>query len=161
MTNGLILFIFELFSASWLGGKRMGHLIEFAWPIRVYYEDTDAGGVVYHARYLHFLERARTEWLRTFGVEQDRMIAEQGLVFLVARLAIDYLRPARFNQELRATVTASAAGGVRLPLRQEIRDLSGTVYCRAEVIIVCARASDLKPVRLPRFLTEEWSHGHP
>ena len=140
----------------------MGHLTEFAWPIRVYYEDTDAGGVVYHARYLHFLERARTEWLRTFGVEQDHMIAEQGLVFLVARLAIDYLRPARFNQVLRATVaSAAAASRVRLSLQQEVRDLSGTVYCRAEVIIVCARASDLKPVRLPRFLTEEWSHGHP
>ena len=161
MTNGLILFIFALFSASWSGGKRMEHLIEFAWPIRVYYEDTDAGGVVYHARYLHFLERARTEWLRTFGVEQDRMIAEQGLIFLVTRLSIDYLRPARFNQMLRATVVAAAPGGVRLPLRQELRDLDGNTYCRAEVGVICARASDLKPVRLPRFLTEECSHGRP
>lgn len=89
------------------------------------------------------------------------MIAESGLVFLVARMVIDYLRPARFNQELRATVSAAAASGARLPLQQEIRDLSGTVYCRADVIVVCARASDLKPVRLPRLLTEEWSHGHP
>lgn len=139
----------------------MGHLTDFEWPIRVYYEDTDAGGVVYHARYLHFLERARTEWLRSLGVEQDRMISEQGLIFLVARLAIEYLRPARFNQALRATVTVASAGGVRLPMRQEIRDAAGTVYCRAEVIVVCVRASDLKPVRLPRFFSEEWSHGHP
>lgn len=132
---------------------------EFSWPVRVYYEDTDAGGVVYHARYLNLLERARTEWLRSLGVEQDQLLAETGLLFLVSRITVDYLRPARFNQQLQVTVQPLPPSGVRMPLRQQVRDLAGGVHCRAEVTIVCARAIDLKPVRLPRFLTEEFSDG--
>lgn len=132
---------------------------EFVWPVRVYYEDTDAGGVVYHARYLNLLERARTEWLRSLGVEQDQLLTETGLLFLVSRITVDYLRPARFNQQLQVTVQPLSHGGVRMPLLQEVRDLVGGVHCRAEVTVVCARAGDLKPVRLPRFLTEELSDG--
>ena len=132
---------------------------EFSWPVRVYYEDTDAGGVVYHARYLNLLERARTEWLRSLGVEQDQLLAETGLLFLVSRIAVDYLRPARFNQQLQVTVLPLPPSGVRMPLRQEVRNLAGLIHCRAEVTVVCARAPELKPVRLPRFLTEELSDG--
>jgi len=132
---------------------------EFSWPVRVYYEDTDAGGVVYHARYLNLLERARTEWLRSLGVEQDHLLAESGLLFLVSRITVDYLRPARFNQQLQVTVRAVSASGARMRLLQEVRDLAGGVHCRAEVTVVCARAPELKPVRLPRFLTEELSDG--
>lgn len=135
-------------------------LREFSWPVRVYYEDTDAGGVVYHARYLNLLERARTEWLRSLGIEQDRLMSESGLMFVVSRVAIDYLRPARFNQQLNVTVWPLPPQGARMTLRQEVRDCDGLSHCRAEVVVVCVRASDLKPVRLPRFLREEFPNGH-
>ena len=79
----------------------------FVWPVRVYYEDTDAGGVVYYANYLKFMERARTEWLRTRGFEQDVLIKEQDLVFAVRSLSIDYLRPARLDDLLQVRVTVS------------------------------------------------------
>jgi acyl-CoA thioester hydrolase len=72
----------------------------FTWPVRVYWEDTDAGGVVYYANYLKFLERARTEWLSALGLEQDRLAEEAGVVFVVRRVEADYLRPARFNDRL-------------------------------------------------------------
>ena len=72
----------------------------FSWPIRVYWEDTDAGGVVYYATYLKFLERARTEWLRTLGVEQPALAEQDGVVFVVRRVEVDYLRPAMFNDSL-------------------------------------------------------------
>ena len=70
----------------------------FVWPVRVYYEDTDAGGVVYHARYLHFLERARTEWLRSIGIDQSRLKRERGLVFVVSRLSLSFRRPAKLKR---------------------------------------------------------------
>ena len=76
----------------------------FAWPVRVYYEDTDAGGVVYHSRYLNFLERARTEWLRSLGYQQDKIRVDHGVVFAVRTLEIDYIKPALFNEELEVTV---------------------------------------------------------
>jgi len=134
-------------------------LPEFFWPVRIYYEDTDAGGVVYHARYLHLLERARTEWLRSLGVEQDCLLAETGMLFLVSHLVVDYLRAARFNQQLQVTVVPLSIRGIRMRLQQEVRDLDGVIHCRAEVTVVCARAPDLKPVRLPRFLIEELPDG--
>ena len=71
------------------------------WPIRVYYDDTDCGGVVYHSNYLKFMEQARTEWLRCLGLEQDLLIEQYGLIFAVRSLSIDYLKPALFNQLLR------------------------------------------------------------
>ncbi|MEJ1469461.1 MAG: YbgC/FadM family acyl-CoA thioesterase, partial [Candidatus Sedimenticola sp. (ex Thyasira tokunagai)] len=75
-------------------------MMEFIWPVRVYYEDTDSGGVVYYANYLKFMERARTEWLRQLGFEQDELLEKEGILFAVRRVAVDYLRPARFNDEL-------------------------------------------------------------
>jgi acyl-CoA thioester hydrolase len=73
----------------------------FHWPVRVYYEDTDAAGVVYYANYLKFFERARTEWLRARGFEQDRMRVDHGVVFVVSKLQVEYQRPAKFNDALR------------------------------------------------------------
>jgi len=72
----------------------------FHWPIRVYYEDTDSGGVVYHANYLNYMERARTEWLRNLGFEQDILLQQYGLIFAVRAIDIDYIKPAQFNNEL-------------------------------------------------------------
>jgi len=73
----------------------------FLWPIRVYYEDTDCGGVVYHSNYLKFMEQARTEWLRNLGLEQDVLIEKYGVIFAVKSLSIDYIKPALFNQKLK------------------------------------------------------------
>ena len=87
----------------------------FYWPVRVYYEDTDSGGVVYYANYLKYLERARTEWLRSRGVEQDALARSAGVIFAVRALTVDYLRPARFNEQLHA---GAAVGGRRAASRQ-------------------------------------------
>ena len=76
----------------------------FTWPVRVYYEDTDIGGVVYYANYLKFFERARTEWLRSFGLNQDKLAQEEGLIFVVRRALLDFVRPARLDDMLEVTV---------------------------------------------------------
>ena len=91
-----------------------------AFPLRVYYEDTDAGGIVYHASYLRFAERARTEWLRALGVSQDALKHDQGLGFVVTRLHIDYLRPARLDDALVVETQLLELGRATLKLRQEV-----------------------------------------
>lgn len=121
----------------------------FHWPVRVYYEDTDAGGLVYHARYLHFFERARTEWLRALGFEQDRLRDAHGVLFAVRRLAIEYLRPARFNDALTVTSRLAARGGASLDFAQEIIAADGTPLCRADVAVACIDAVRVRPARIP------------
>ena len=76
---------------------------EFSWPVRVYYEDTDAGGVVFYANYLKFFERARTEMLRSAGFEQDRLLSEESVIFVVRSISVDYLKPARFNEQIEVS----------------------------------------------------------
>jgi acyl-CoA thioester hydrolase len=88
--------------------------------VRVYYEDTDAGGVVYHANYLKFMERARSEWLRAIGYEQDALIREQGLVFAVRSITLSYRKPARFNDLLHVTVSIARLGKASLVFSQAI-----------------------------------------
>ena len=92
----------------------------FNWPIRVYYEDTDCGGVVYHSNYLKFMEQARTEWLRSKGFEQDILIAEYGVIFAVRSLSIDYVKPALFNQLLTIETTIKKQTKVSLLFNQSI-----------------------------------------
>ena len=92
----------------------------FSWPVRVYYEDTDAGGVVYYANYLSFMERARTEWLRASGFEQPQMAAEYGVLFVVRAASIEYLRPSRFNDSLQVTVEVVNVGGSRIRFLQRV-----------------------------------------
>lgn len=92
----------------------------FAWPLRVYYEDTDAGGVVYHAQYLKFLERARTEWLRAHEIEQNELAQAEGIVFVVTRAELSYLRPARFNDALNVTVHLLSRRAGRMRFEQNI-----------------------------------------
>ncbi len=133
----------------------------FRWPVRVYYEDTDAGGVVYHANYLLFMERARTEWLRALGFEQDALRREVGVQFSVRRAAIDYLRPALFNDLLAVTVTLTAHGGASLDLAQEVaRNADGVLCCRGTFQIACVDATTLRPARIPKQLLAEIAHGH-
>ena len=93
---------------------------EFLWPIRVYYEDTDCGGVVYYTNYLKFMERGRTEFLRSLGFEQDNLKQEQGLIFAVHSLSAKYLKPAVFNDELIVTTSLSRAGRASFSFTQSI-----------------------------------------
>ncbi len=125
----------------------------YAWPVRVYWEDTDAGGVVYYANYLKFLERARSEWLRGFGFEQDALRDRDGLAFVVRRVEVDYLAPARFNDSLEVTVTLAALGRASLDIEQAV--LRGpTRLVTARVKLACVDAVMFKPARIPSPIIE-------
>jgi acyl-CoA thioester hydrolase len=127
----------------------------FEWPIRVYYEDTDAGGVVYHANYLHFMERARTEWLRALGFDQVRLRREAGVLFAVRRMVIDFVRPARFDQALRVRVTVVGSGRASIDFEQQVVDAEhGGVCCSAAVKVACIDAERLRPTRIPGALLD-------
>jgi acyl-CoA thioester hydrolase len=120
----------------------------FQFPVRVYWEDTDAGGIVFYANYLKFFERARTEWLRAAGVEQHQLREETGIIFVVASTSVRYLAPARLDDMLTLTVEPEPAGRASLVVRQ--RALRGdTLLAEGEIRIGCVRAEDLKPQRLP------------
>jgi acyl-CoA thioester hydrolase len=122
----------------------------FSWRIRVYWEDTDAGGVVYHAGYLRFMERARSEWLRARGVEQMRLRAETGLAFLVRDMHIDVLAPARLDDELRVTVAVEARRAASLLFSQSIRRCAdATELVRAQVRVACVDVERMRPAPIP------------
>jgi len=125
----------------------------FVWPVRVYWEDTDAGGVVYYANYLKFMERARSEWLRSFGFEQDVLREEAGVVFVVRRVEIDYLSPARFNEQLEVSVRLHEMGRASLSARQELIRGS-TRLAEAVVTLACVDAARFKPVKIPEPLLQ-------
>lgn len=93
----------------------------FSFPVRVYYEDTDLGGVVYYANYLKFMERARTEWLRALGFEQDELLARDGVLFAVRSAQIDFLKPARFNDSLQVTVALTRPGRASITVHQRVQ----------------------------------------
>lgn len=120
----------------------------FHWPVRVYWEDTDAGGVVYYANYLKFMERARSEWLRALGFEQDTLRDEGGVVFVVRRVEIDYLSPARFNDQLDVIVRLHEAGRASFVVRQELMRDSACL-AMAEVTLACVHATHFKPAKIP------------
>ena len=127
----------------------------FTWPVRIYWEDTDAGGVVYHARYLHFLERARTEWLRARGHGQQRLREEDGIVFVVHRMELDFNAPARLDDLLVASVdvveSRSASFTVRQTLRREGEE---KILLDARVRIACLDAARFRPRPIPEHLIE-------
>lgn len=125
----------------------------FCWPARVYWEDTDGGGIVYYANYLRFLERARTEWLRASGYAQSDLAREAGIVFAVVSLAIDYRRPARLDDELVITCQPSTEGAASVRFAQRV--LRGEeVLVEADVRVACVDASSLKPKRIPPFVVK-------
>jgi acyl-CoA thioester hydrolase len=123
----------------------------FTWPVRVYYEDTDAGGVVYYANYLKFLERARTEWLRELGVDQTELLRERGLIFVIISAEVKYLKPARFNDELCVTATLDASRRTVMTFAQEIyRDrLGGETLVTGRVQAACVDATTFRPRPIP------------
>ncbi len=123
----------------------------FQWPVRVYYEDTDSGGVVYYANYLKFFERSRTEYLRSFGFEQDQLIAEQNIIFVVSSVQVDYLKPARFNEYLEVSATVTLAKKASLVFEQIITR-NGEVLCKGIIRIGCLDSEKLRPKRIPDFI---------
>lgn len=129
-------------------------MTSFQWPVRVYYEDTDAGGVVFYANYLKFFERARTEMLRNLGVEQDQLIKEQQLIFVVRSVQVDYLKPAHFNEQLNVSATIVQIKRASLSFEQLItRDNS--LLCKGNIRIACLDAKLMKPKIIPDYLLEK------
>ncbi len=124
---------------------------EFLWPVRVYYEDTDSGGVVYYANYLKFMERARTEWLRSLGFEQDRLLEQQGIAFAVRRVAIDFRYPARFNDALLIKSRIKQRRRVSLTFEQLInRESDGVLLVGGDVQVACVDLKRFKPTSIPQ-----------
>ena len=134
---------------------------EFDWPVRVYYEDTDHGGVVYYANYLKYMERARTEWLRSLGLEQDALRTEQNVIFAVRSVHVDYLKPARFNQLLSVSAEIIETGKASMTFRQEVvlnnnsENVDGDVLCRGQVRIACLDADSMRPCPIPESVRKE------
>ena len=136
--------------------REAGTAAVFSWPARVYWEDTDGGGIVYYANYLRFLERARTEWLRSLGYSQQVLAREPGIVFTVASLTVDYRRPARLDDELTITCEPHADRAAVIRFEQAIFRGRGSgeepPILTAGVRVVCVDARSLKPTRLPESL---------
>ena len=129
----------------------------FRFPLRVYWEDTDAGGVVFYANYLKFFERARTEWLRGFGFEQEILRIREGVMFIVSETAVRYLRPARLDDLLQVSVTIREARQASLQLAQQCwrSDPDGeTLLAEGTIRIGCVDSGTFRPRRIPISLLE-------
>ena len=146
-------------------------LKEFYWPVRVYYEDTDSGGVVYYANYLKFMERARTELLRSIGYQQDQLQQELGVIFAVHSANIQYKKPARFNDELNVITSISSMGKASILFKQAILRTSSfradvladvstgnapvQLLAEAEIKIACLKADTFMPKSIPPTIREK------
>jgi len=130
----------------------------FVWQVRVYWEDTDGGGVVYHGQYLNFFERARTEWLRSRGIHQGALAQEAGIVFAIRRMTVDWLAPARLDDLLDISVHSVKAGASRLTFAQHMRRGDGKEIATAEVMAVCLDAAQFKPIKMPEQIRSEIEH---
>jgi acyl-CoA thioester hydrolase len=130
----------------------------FSCTYRVYWEDTDAGGVVYYANYLKFMERCRTDWLRALDVDQVRLRSERQLQFAVVNVSVDFLRPALLNDEILVTAALERMSGATITFRQTI--LRGeTQLIDASVRVACLDSGTLKPRPIPKELFVEWRNG--
>lgn len=149
-------------------------MTEFSWPVRVYYEDTDSGGVVYYANYLKFMERARTELLRSLGYQQDQLQQELGIIFAVHSASIKYIKPARFNDELNVVTSISSLGKASISFKQSIYLVSthhhgdtGNVVpgllSEADIKIACLNAKKFTAQSIPasiiKKINQEFSCG--
>ncbi len=134
-------------------------MTEFLWPVRVYYEDTDAGGVVYHSHYLNFMERARTEYLRNLGFEQDEL-ATRGVIFAVHRAEVDFIRPARFNDALQVSTVIVEQRRASLTFKQTIGKTTpdGETCCQAMVRVACINQSTFRPQSIPQDIIRALSN---
>ena len=128
----------------------------FVWPVRVYFEDTDAGGVVYHSRYLNFFERARTEMLRAMGISQTELKEKHGYIWVVLDINVKFRQAARLDDDLLATAELSWVKGVRQGFRQELtRKSDGGLVAEAELSAVMLHADSLRPARMPAWIKTE------
>jgi acyl-CoA thioester hydrolase len=133
---------------------------QFSWPTRVYWEDTDGGGVVYYANYLKFLERARTEWLRSLGFVQTQLAKDPGIMFVVASVNIEYRRPARLDDSLTITSTCEQESAACLRFDQRI-NRGEELLVTASVRVACLDAATFRPKRLPAVIVEAMSVSSP
>ena len=131
----------------------------FLWPVRVYYEDTDAAGIVYHANYLRFMERARTEWLRALGFEQDVLAVKHGVVFVITESTLAFKRAARFNDELVVRSTLERLRGASIEFAQTVTDQQGGTLCSARNVVACVTPTNLQPRRIPAHMMEIFKGG--
>jgi acyl-CoA thioester hydrolase len=130
----------------------------FVWPVRVYFEDTDSGGVVYHARYLNFFERARTEFLRSRGVECETLRLEHRLIWVVLDVQVKFLQAAKLDDELLVSAELAWIKGIRQGFRQQMnRKKDGALMATADLSVVLLHADSLKPARMPGWLQTELS----
>lgn len=127
--------------------------IEFIWPLRIYYEDTDAAGVVYHSNYLKFMERARTEWLRELGVELTQLIAETGMVFAIRQAELTFRQPARYGEGLTVRSRLIKVTPVRMRFSQQI--VRDQLLVEGEVEVVCVNGWTFKPVKMPAHIKQK------
>jgi acyl-CoA thioester hydrolase len=132
------------------------HAAEFIWPVRVYWEDTDAGGVVFYANYLKFMERARTEWLRALGIEQTPLKEQDGILMVVAHVDVSYRRPARYGDLLQVVSSVTEVGKVSLTFEQHVyRDApGGELLLNGKVKVGCIDATSFRPKALPKIIIE-------
>ena len=124
----------------------------FNWPVRVYWEDTDAGGIVFYANYLKFFERSRTEWLRSLGIVQKNLLDTTGAMFVVIETSVRYLRPARLDDELIVTASLSEIGRASMSIKQQVllkKEHSKALLCEGSIRIGWVNASTLQPTRIP------------
>jgi acyl-CoA thioester hydrolase len=126
--------------------------------LRVYWEDTDAGGVVYYANYLNFMERCRSDWLRKLGVEQHRLRRERGLQFVVASAHIDFLKPAVLDDEITVTAEVERLGGATIHFKQTIWR-ADVQLIDASMRVACLDSGSMRPRAIPNDLFTEWRHG--
>ena len=126
----------------------------YRFPIRVYWEDTDAGGIVFYPNYLKFFERARTEWLRSLGVMQGRLRESAGGMFVVTETSVRYLSPARLDDELIVTARLEAGGRASLIIAQRALDAAGATLCEGTIRIGWVDAATFKPGRIPTVILE-------
>ncbi len=129
-------------------------LFVYSFPVRVYFENTDAGGVVYHGEYLKFLERARTEWLRHLGFDHQALARNHRAVFIVSSLAIEFVKPARLDDTVAVSVKLESLGKVRCGFAQEIRR-EDEVLVKAKVTVASVNAESFKPIEIPEALRKK------
>ena len=127
--------------------------LPFKWSIRIYFEDTDSGGVVYHSNYLKFMERARTEWLRSLNLNQADLKKKDKIMFVVTKVNIDYKKAAQFNDALDIETSIDKIGASRVDLTQNImKNLE--IYTSAKVSIACIHSETFKPQRIPKLIKQ-------
>ncbi|WP_019613046.1 tol-pal system-associated acyl-CoA thioesterase [Psychromonas ossibalaenae] len=122
-------------------------------PVRIYYEDTDAGGIVYYANYLKFFERGRTEFLREFNIQQD-ILLEKNIAFVVRKVDMDCIKSARFNQLITVKTTVTKQRRASLTFKQEIFHENGELLCQATTLIACVNLQKMKPTAIPAEIIE-------